>query len=125
MQRNQNGALPAIRETVLAFALLTFNFFSLQAQSGLVVNEISQGSLGSREFAELVVVGDPCSTVDIRGWIVDDNNGIFTECGPNPNDGALSGYGIAAGHIRFSFNPVWGGCTRWYNHPFVCLRSTR
>ncbi len=78
---------------------------SLQAQ-GLMVNEISQGNTGQKEFAELVVVGDPCTTVDLRGWIVDDNNGDFTDC-PGPDNGALSGTGIAMGHIRFKYDPIW------------------
>ena len=77
-----------------------------QAQPGLVVNEISQGTNGGKEYAELVVVGDPCTTVDLRGWIIDDNNGEFVAC-PGPNNGALSGCGIAFGHVRFSYDPIW------------------
>ncbi|MBR9922504.1 MAG: gliding motility-associated C-terminal domain-containing protein [Bacteroidetes bacterium] len=86
--------------------LLAFAPLWLLAQPGLVVNEISQGSTQAREYAELVVVGDPCSTVDLRGWIFDDNNGEFVDCA-GPNNGALSGTGIAAGHIRFSMDPIW------------------
>ncbi|MBK6902654.1 MAG: hypothetical protein IPH04_07530 [Saprospirales bacterium] len=79
----------------------------IQAQpAGLVVNEVSQGSTSAREFAELVVVGPPCSTVDIRGWILDDNNGDFIDCA-GPNTGALPGTGIAPGHVRFKFDPIW------------------
>ena len=91
--------------SLLAF-LLVFSHLA-SAQGGLVVNEISQGPNFFKEYAELVVVGDPCSTVDLRGWIVDDNNGIFTDCGANPDDGALAGYGIAAGHVRFTNDPIW------------------
>ncbi len=77
-----------------------------KAQPGLIVNEISQGTNGGKEYAELVVVGDPCTTVDLRGWIIDDNNGEFVAC-PGPNNGALSGCGIASGHVRFSYDPIW------------------
>lgn len=66
--------------------------------SGIIVNEFSNGDSGSREYAELLVVGPPCSTVDLRGWIVDDNNGDF---------GAGSGNGIANGHIRFTNTSNW------------------
>ena len=77
----------------------------IMAQSGLVVNEFSQGSNG--EWIELVVVGD-CE-VDLRGWIIDDNNGIFTDCGAGNNieHGTFSGHGVAAGHLKFSNNATW------------------
>ncbi|MEZ4883209.1 MAG: gliding motility-associated C-terminal domain-containing protein [Chitinophagales bacterium] len=93
----------------LCLLLVLFHFWtnqSIQAQ-GLIVNEISQGEAASqKEFAELVVVGPPCTTVDIRGWIFDDNNGDFTDC-PGPDNGAVSGTGIATGHIRFKYDPIW------------------
>lgn len=68
----------------------------------LVVNEFSQGNAGAREYIELVVAGtrtcagDSC--LDIRGWIIDDNNGWC---------GAGSGQGIATGHMRFANDPNW------------------
>jgi gliding motility-associated-like protein len=98
---------PKALRGLFAFILLSTSAFHAYAQpAGLVVNEVSQGTSGSREWAELVVVGPPCSTVDLRGWILDDNNGIFLDC-PGPNSGALSGTGIAPGHVRFKFDPVW------------------
>jgi|GEM_PF-5798528 len=93
------------KQSVL-FLLLLLTTCMAYAQGGLVVNEISQGSSGSREYAELVVVGDPCTTVDLRGWIFDDNNGEFTDCA-GPNSGALSGVGVAPGHMVFSNHPIW------------------
>ena len=91
------------------FLILMVAFFmsnQIHAQSGLVVNEFSQGSPG-QEWIELVVVGD-CE-VDLRGWIIDDNNGIFTDCGPGNNieHGTFSGHGVAPGHLRFSNNATW------------------
>lgn len=71
-----------------------------EALEGLIVNEISQGSSGGREFIELLVVGTPGDVVDLRGWVFDDNNGIFTS-------GAASGQGIAAGHVAFEDNCTW------------------
>ena len=48
---------------------------------GLYINEVSQGPSGSKEYVELVVVGTPTCfaipTLDLRGWYIDDNNGIF------------------------------------------------
>ncbi|MDG1295876.1 MAG: hypothetical protein P8P48_01980, partial [Saprospiraceae bacterium] len=90
------------------FLILMVAFFmsnQIHAQSGLVVNEFSQGTSG--EWIELVVVGN-CE-VDLRGWIIDDNNGIFTDCGPGNNieHGTFSGHGVAPGHIRFSNDATW------------------
>lgn len=67
----------------------------LSFAQGLIVNEISNGDSGVREYYELVVIGssaDPLGLVDLGGWIIDDNNGDF--------EGAISGVGIAQGHIR-------------------------
>lgn len=47
---------------------------------------------------ELVVDGGGQCNVDIRGWIIDDNNGEF---------GTGTGKGIAPGHIRFKNNAQW------------------
>lgn len=81
---------------------LCFFFVSGGASAQLIINEFSQGNSGNREYIELVVVGtrtcsgDSC--IDIRGWIIDDNNGWF---------GAGTGQGIAIGHMRFSNAPNW------------------
>ncbi len=71
------------------------------AQTGLIVNEVSQGTGGVKEYAELIVIA-PSGTcfVDIRNWIIDDNNGDFS-------GGPTVGAGIASGHIRFTNDPQW------------------
>ncbi len=67
----------------------------------IIVNEISQGGSGNKEYFELLVVAnDPCATIDIRNFIIDDNNGDFS-------NGAASGAGIAAGHMRFTSSNQW------------------
>lgn len=73
---------------------------SVLAHAQLVINEVSNGPSGSKEFVELLVIGTPgCGQcVDLRGWILDDNNGLF-------NSG--SGTGIAQGHMRFASDPQW------------------
>ena len=92
----------SIPKTVLVTCLLSC-YAILQGQ-GLVVNELSNGLTGTKEFFELVVVGtglnEACGDVDIRGMIVDDNNGDFS-CG------ACAAAGIATGHLRFTSAAQW------------------
>jgi gliding motility-associated-like protein len=68
------------------------------------MNEVSQGTTGNMEYVEFVVVdttvtynclsGTP-PTIDIRGWIFDDNSGYH------------GAGGVAGGCIRFAFHPTW------------------
>lgn len=94
------AAIPDIMKRYFLSILLFLLFYSAKAQ--LIINEFSQGANGAQEYIELVVVGqrncagDSC--MDIRGWIIDDNNGWY---------GASSAQGIAPGHIRFSNDPNW------------------
>ncbi len=81
--------------------LLLFLFSLINAQ--LVINEISQGTANA-EYVELLVIGDNdgCSSecVDLRGWILDDNNGAFSSA-------PQAGNGIAPGHIRLKNIAFW------------------
>ncbi len=82
--------------------LLGLVFFSANAQP-LIVNEVSQGPSGSKEYVELLVMGTPyCGnevpTVDLRGIIIDDNNGRFA---------TGTGKGTASGAIRFKNITFW------------------
>jgi hypothetical protein len=76
---------------------------TIKGETVLLVNEISNGPANGQEFIELVVVkvGKQCGPVDIRGFVIDDNNGDFsiTKGG--------SAAGVAPGHFRFSQSPVW------------------
>jgi gliding motility-associated-like protein len=86
-------------KTLLLYILLLSTPFVLRAQ--LRINEVSQGSGGTQEYAEMVVVGtrtcsDSCA--DLRNWIIDDNNGWL---------GAGTGQGIASGCLRFANDPAW------------------
>lgn len=86
----------------------------LYAQS-LRINEFSQGAtgagLGSQEWVELIVVPgasgpvgpNNCGvfTIDISGWILDDNNGSFSPAN------SFTGSGVATGHIRFKNVAPW------------------
>jgi len=69
------------------------NKSTMSNTAGLIVNEVSNGSSGNKEWIELIVVGSS-STVDLSGWILDDNNGDF--------DSLATGKGIATGHLRFA-----------------------
>jgi gliding motility-associated-like protein len=88
------------------FLLVISIFFSTQFtfSQTLIMNEVSNGTSGNQEYVEFVVVDatatydcnqitPPC--IDIRGWIFDDNSGYH---------GAV---GVAAGAVRFSFDPLW------------------
>jgi hypothetical protein len=73
---------------------------------GIIVNEFSNGNSGTKEYMEFLVVGEPCTTVDLRGWIFDDNNG--------PDDATCEGFstqfsnaGIAGGYVRFRNIARW------------------
>lgn len=95
-----------MKKIVFLFALSFSILSSLSAQS-LRINEVSNGTTGSEEYVELVVIGTPLTScnqtptcLDLRGWIVDDNNGYFS-------GGPTSGNGIATGAIRFANTSFW------------------
>lgn len=76
---------------------------TLPAGTGLIINEWSNGAVGNEEYYEFVVAGQCGDLVDIRGYILDDNNGTFTT--PSAYSGTSSG--IAPGHFRFAFAAQW------------------
>ena len=90
------------RFTFVVFLFSTFNLFS----QSLIINEVSQGPSLSKEYVEFLVVPGTgpyqCSNycIDLRGWIIDDNNGYFS-------GGGGSGLGIANGAVRFTNNAFW------------------
>ncbi|PCJ83672.1 MAG: hypothetical protein COA57_10800 [Flavobacteriales bacterium] len=80
----------------LAILITSFGY------SQIVINEVSQGPSGSKEYVEILVIGDgTCnSCVDIRGWIFDDNNGW--------HESPIGvGQGIASGCMQFAYDPFW------------------
>lgn len=98
MKTSLSGFLKSI------FFLLQFLIAEIGLTQTIIMNEVSNGPSGNKEYVEFVVVdtvvtydcgasSPPC--IDIRGWIFDDNSGYH---GPA---------GIAAGAIRFSFDPLW------------------
>ena len=69
----------------------------------IFVNEAFNGPSSQNEYIELVVKGNgTCTPVDLRGYIIDDNNGDFS----NPNHG-ICGTGFSGGHIRFKYLARW------------------
>ena len=74
----------------------------------LIINEVSQGPSGSKEYVELLVIPgvnyNPCvagtNCLDLKDWIIDDNNGYFS-------NGPSTGEGVAGGCIRFANNSFW------------------
>ena len=85
----------------LLFFVLLFLGKTQFAQQ-LVINEVSQGPTGAKEYVELLVVGTPtCNAIpcmDLRNFIIDDNNG---------NHATGAGVGIAAGCVRLQNIPFW------------------
>jgi len=100
MAKNYTLVISAQRFLLVVVAFLSWSGSSLHAQ--LVINEVSQGASGTKEYVELVVTGTPtCSgipTVDLRNWYIDDNNGTFA---------SGAGTGIASGCVRFTTDPFW------------------
>ena len=90
------------RFTFVVFLFSTFNLFS----QSLILNEVSQGPSGSKEYIELLVIPGispyNCTNycLDLRNWVLDDNNGYFS-------GGPTSGVGIANGAVRFKNDPFW------------------
>ena len=73
---------------------------SLPSSQGLLINEWSNGTTGSQEYYEFVVAGKCGDLVDIRGYILDDNNGTFSVSFPSTS-------GIAQGHLRLTNDAQW------------------
>ncbi len=91
-----------INHAPLIILLIIFQLFfinNLKSQ-GIVINEISNGTSGAKEFIELLVIGsatNPTSRVDINNWLIDDNNGDFE---------ASVSAGVARGHYKFVRMPL-------------------
>ncbi|OJW81093.1 MAG: hypothetical protein BGO69_03250 [Bacteroidetes bacterium 46-16] len=85
---------------------MTSGLFAQTPPGVLLVNEISNGTKGTREFVELVVgaTDNTVATADVRNWIIDDNNGIF-------NGTVAAGAGISGGHLRLADDPTWENVT--------------
>ncbi len=85
-----------------AFLLVVALMFSFKSHSQLIINELSQGPSGAKEYIEFLVTGTPVcgsnNTVDLRGWIIDDNNSWHA---------TGAGTGIAGGHARFDSIAQW------------------
>ncbi|MBL4657362.1 MAG: SprB repeat-containing protein, partial [Flavobacteriales bacterium] len=74
----------------------------IPVQGQIVINEVSQGPNGSKEYVEFFVLPTPCasSCLDLRLWVFDDNNGFL-------NGGPTTGVGIAPGACRFANDAFW------------------
>lgn len=77
---------------------ICIGLFASQAHAQLLINEVSQGASGTAEYIELLVAGTrTCtdSTMDLRGFILDDNAGWY------------GSHAFNAGCFRFSSSPSW------------------
>ncbi|RYY41039.1 MAG: T9SS type B sorting domain-containing protein [Chitinophagaceae bacterium] len=94
-----------MRKALLSLAFVAGSFVAgAQTLPGLILNEVSQGpnvGAGQKEYFEFIVAGTPTCTVntlDLRGWIIDDNNN-WVAAGPST--------GIATGAMRFANVANW------------------
>jgi gliding motility-associated-like protein len=96
-----------LRVNLLVPIVIFFLNWSFVRTQTLIINEVSNGPSGNKEYVELLVISDtitynctqttpPC--LDIRGWIFDDNSGYH---------GGMTGTGVAPGAVRFSNNALW------------------
>ena len=90
----------------------------------LVVTEISNGPTGECEYVVLAVANcedtKQTDSVNIQGWILDDNAGNF-----NADRTCQTGTGISAGHYRLAYDNMWakvaiGSVIVLYNHDATC-----
>lgn len=70
---------------------------------GPIVNEVSNGLSGAKKYIELLVCGTPCTTVDLRRWKIDDNNGVLM----NGFGASQTISGASTGHLRFANVTQW------------------
>lgn len=108
MSEKMNVSVTSYRVSRIYFFIIVLGLLPqfILGQS-IVINEISQGASGAKEYVELLVTGPVLTAcdeepvcLDLRNWIIDDNNGYL-------NGIATSGVGIAAGACRFSNDPFW------------------
>lgn len=102
--QDTNNICPFVQQTDVGTITVTVG--PCVREAGIIVNEMSNGSGGSEDWVELLVIGNsanPTAPVDLTGWFFDDNNGDF--------EGSMSGVGIAQGSIVFgaAFNSVLPG----------------
>jgi hypothetical protein len=84
-----------MKNPILTIILIVVALTKINSQ-GIIINEISNGTSGTKEFIEFLVVGShaqPIGLVSLRNWVFDDNNGDFE---------GSTGTGVAAGHYRFT-----------------------
>ena len=82
----------------------------------IIITEYGRGTNPFEEYIELLVLGDSlCGSVDLRGLIIDDNNGEFSR------HKSKIGSGITPGHLQLADLDVWsnvspGSRLRIYDH---------
>src|SRR5690554_2741067 len=69
---------------------------------GLLINEFSNGPSGNKEYYEFIVAGKCGDVIDVSGYIIDDNNGTFSNPSTYPG-----GSGIASGYLQLTNHSQW------------------
>lgn len=96
----------------------------------LAVTEMSLGAQNGCQYAELIVANcgsEKSAYVDIRGWVINDNSGIFNVTDPeeNPLGDCDENVGITPGILKIPNDPIWekvpiGSFLVLYNHGNNC-----
>ncbi|MGK0314720.1 MAG: hypothetical protein ACI86M_000940, partial [Saprospiraceae bacterium] len=119
MNSNFNFFKIILLATGLVLASNPFYAQCITNEGGAIINEFSNGPIKNQEFIELLVIGNgSSSTVDLQGYILDDNNQASINVGNEP------------GHIRLGacFNDLEvGTLILIYNddqiHPLINLTA--
>lgn len=85
---------------------------SVTPKGVLAVTEFSLGPSAGCQYAELLVTSCQASSapeVDVRGWLINDNSGLFSASNPqqNPAGDCEENVGITQGHFRLTYDDVW------------------
>lgn len=75
----------------------------------IIVNEFSENTVKGPQYAEFLVLGNnECEeTYDLRGHIIDDNNGLLIEANSFVTPFTTEGVGISPGYLFFTNHDNW------------------
>lgn len=113
----------ALTDTLLYPAVSDSALQSLTPKGVLALTEFSTGATEGCQYVELLVTscqGSSAPEVDVRGWLINDNSGLFSASNPqqNPAGECAENVGITPGHYRLKYDDAW---KRVPNGSFIVL----
>ncbi len=81
----------------------------LQNEPKIIVNEMSAGDGTEAQYVELLVLGNQVceDSTDIRGYMVDDNNGLLIPGNEIVTESTAGEIGVHMGYIVFNYHDNW------------------